>query len=91
MGMLKCPICGEDLELAIDVVGTDSRKINNNGKLHKVINRCTAKPNTNSPSYLRCSNRCGFTYDTEHASKDETIKELDNWINQHLEEISKWE
>lgn len=38
--------------------------------------------------YLKCSNYlCNFTYDVEHASHDETVKKLDDWIIEHLDEI----
>lgn len=37
MGKLKCPQCGRDLELYVDVVCTHSKKINNDGSLHKKI------------------------------------------------------
>lgn len=91
MGLLKCPYCGCDLELAIEVVGTNYRKIKKDGNLHKTINRCTAKPLYNAASYLKCTNiNCVYTYDTEHASNDEPVEEFDIWIKSHLDEIADW-
>lgn len=31
--------------------------------------------------------KCCFTYDVEHASHDKPVKEFDEWIAEHLEEI----
>lgn len=79
-----CPECGAELELGIDVAGAWTRKIKKDGNLHKTINRCTGHPN--GASYLICP-KCKFSYDCEHASQDIPVKELDEWIHEHLEEI----
>lgn len=84
MGMIKCPICGNDLELVVDTVGSWMRKINKNGNLHKTINKSIGRPN--GASYLEC-NICHYTYDCEHCSKDEQNKQLDEWIDEHYDEI----
>lgn len=87
MGKLKCPQCGRDLELFVDVVCTHSKKINNDGSLHKKKNVSINGQVTGAP-YLKCpAYMCDFTYDVEHASKDKPVKEIDDWITEHLEEI----
>lgn len=87
MGKLKCPHCGNDLELYVDVVTTHSKKIKNDGSLYKTMNYSTGGSVSGAP-YLKCSNYlCDFTYDVEHASHDETVKKLDDWIIEHLDEI----
>lgn len=87
MGNIKCPECGRSLELFIDVVCTHSKKIRKDGSLYKVKNYSTYGNTTGAP-YLKCENsRCNFTYDVEHASKDKPVKEIDDWISEHLEEI----
>lgn len=85
--LLKCPVCGRDLELAVDECITISKKIRKNGELHKVTNRSYRGDVVGAP-YLKCeSTKCNFSYDVERASHDERIKELDDWIQEHLEEI----
>lgn len=87
MGKLKCPEYGSDLELTVDVVCEHSQKINNDGSLHKVKNIST-RGNVNGAPYLKCTgHKCCFTYDVEHASHDKPVKEFDEWIAEHLEEI----
>lgn len=66
-----------------------TRKIKKDGHLHKIINRCTG--HVNETSFLICP-ECQFIYDSEYASYDISIKELDDWIAEHLEEIMMgWE
>ena len=66
MGKLKCPECGSDLQLTVDVVCEHSQKINNDGSLHKVKNIST-RGNVNGAPYLQCTgHKCCFTYDVEH-------------------------
>ena len=87
MGKLKCPECGEDLALYVDVVCTHSKKIKNDGTLHKTMNYSIGGSVTGAP-YLKCERyNCGFSYDVEHASGDKSIEEIDDWIAEHLEEI----
>lgn len=87
MGKLKCPKCGGDLALYVDVVCTHSKKIKKDGTLHKTMNYSTRGEATGAP-YLKCEKpNCFFSYDVEHASKDIHIPEIDNWITEHLEEI----
>ena len=87
MGKLKCPECGGNLELYVDVICTHSKKIKNDGTLYKTVNYSTAGDATGAP-YLKCEKYdCNFSYDVEHASGDTPIPELDNWISEHLEEI----
>lgn len=89
MGLLKCPDCGKDLEIEVSTCSTNRRKINKDGSLHKVINRGTGQPY--GSTFLVCSDtKCGFAYDTEHASHHEPIKLFDDWISEHLEEITAW-
>lgn len=86
-GLLKCPACGRDLELAVDECITISKKICKNGELHKVTNRSCRGDVVGAP-YLKCeSMKCNFSYDIEHVSHDKCIKALDDWIQEHLEEI----
>ena len=80
----KCPECGCPLILSGDTTGKWSRKINKDGYLCKIINKSYGHPN--GASYLECP-RCRFSYDTEHASYDESIPELDEWINKHKKEL----
>ena len=85
---LRCPICGEELVISIDVVTSKSRKIKNDGSLYKTINYSNAGTDEGSP-YLKCE-RCKFTYDVEHSSHEERNNTLDNWIYEHLEELYEW-
>ena len=87
MSYLKCPICREDLVLKMDECISLSRKIKKDGNLHKVINKSERGRVLGTP-YLSCSSiYCDFTYDVEHRSQDKPIKEIDDWIFEHLEEI----
>jgi hypothetical protein len=82
----KCPACGSPLILSVDTTGVWSRKIKKDGNLHKVINKSFGQPN--GASFFECSKYgCGFSYDTEHASHDEPVPELDTWIEEHRNEI----
>lgn len=82
----ECPACGSPLIVSVDTTGTWSRKIKKDGRLYKVINYSVGQPN--GPSFLECSNNnCHFSYDTEHASHDEPNPELDEWIEEHREEL----
>ena len=74
----KCPECGCPLILSVDTTGKWSRKINKDGYLCKIINKSYGHPN--GASYLECP-RCRFS------SYDESIPELDEWINKHKKEL----
>lgn len=74
----------------IDFIGRYNRgmeqKNQKDGNLHKVINKSFGQPN--GASFFECSKYgCGFSYDTEHASHDEPVPELDTWIEEHRNEI----
>ncbi len=49
MGKLKCPHCGNDLELYVDVVTTHSKKIKNDGSLYKTMNYSTGGSVSGAP------------------------------------------
>lgn len=85
--MLKCPECGSNLELLVDVVCTHGKKIKKDGSLYKITNYSISGTVTGAP-YLACpSYNCSFSYDVEHGTRDKRIPEIDEWITTHLDEI----
>ena len=86
MGYLRCPECGKELILCVDTICVCSQRIKADGSIGKKTSSSIS--NTTGSPYLQCEDpRCSFSYDVEHASNDEPIKEVDDWISEHLEEI----
>jgi hypothetical protein len=81
--MLKCPDCGNRLELCIATCGRLSRKIKKNGELYKKAGGYIGKP-TGQSEFLSCE-RCAFIYD--FSSSVNIISEFDKWYNELEEAI----
>ena len=82
-----CPNCKNELLLETTVDSTLLRKIKKDGTPSYRIKHI--KGDNYGSSQLICK-YCYFTYDTEHAVFQEEQSQLDEWIEEHYDEINDW-